>query len=153
MTTTTPAELLVIRHLDASIYKSSGGGQSTIYSRHASGPRGLTNALISHGKERGEASAHYGSIGAGAGWIEIMPKGGDIGSGLRVPGDYQWAIQPAPQAPLEWWEGEITAHLQAMQMAHDEIERSERAEDERIRLEWDREDGVIDPRTSEEMRA
>lgn len=97
----TEAEIIVLRRLHNGIYKSSGGGTTAVYSRHASGPRGLANAIMFHGQERASAFRYYGNIGAGAGWIEIVPKGGEPGTGIDLPSHVLWAYEQQRQIRSE----------------------------------------------------
>jgi len=99
----TSAELIVVRHLNPGIYKSQGGGESRVISRHASGPRGLSNAVKSHYEDNRTAVLGYGNIGCGSGWIEAVPKGGQPGEGvvLNFPFDF---YSPPVGAGMEWWE-------------------------------------------------
>ena len=97
-----PAELIVVRHLNSGIYKSSGGGQSRVISRHASGPRGLANAVKSHREDCRNAALGYGNIGCGSGWIEAVPKGGQPGDGVTLDFPFDWYNVPV-DAGMDWW--------------------------------------------------
>ncbi len=103
------AEIIVVRRLHNSIYKSEGGGKAVVFSRHAGGPRGLSNAITSHHRERNTAKVSFGSIGCGAGWVEVVPSGGEPGDGFRLDhplfgldADYI-PKPPIGGAPWEWW--------------------------------------------------
>lgn len=125
--TTTAAEIIVVRQLDAGIYRSEGGGEQRVYSRHVSGPRGFANALRSHSDERRSATLGYGNIGCGGGWLEVVPRGGGPGSGVHLPSEFLANIEdsrlyarrfpevaPASSlwsvpagATLEWWRSQV----------------------------------------------
>lgn len=109
----TPAEILVVRRLDNGIYRSEGGGQTSIYSRHDSSPRGLANAMRYHVRERDEAVSAYGNIGCGSGWVEVVPKGGKPGDGITFRDiahvNPMWGDDidtPPIAATFEWWQGQ-----------------------------------------------
>lgn len=108
----TPAEILVIRHLSDGIYQSAGGGESRVVSRHVSGPRGFLNARRSHYEDCRTAPYYYGNIGQGSGWVEIVPKGGNPGDGvtLEYPLDHYVGIPVG--ADLEWWQA-VDGHIGA----------------------------------------
>lgn len=106
------AELIVVRRLHNGIYASEGGGQAKVWSRHVSGPRGLRNAIESHGQERYWAQIGFGNIGSGAGWIEVVPPGGQPGDGISFDfplDDYYLPHPPVGGAPMDWWQEQLSA--------------------------------------------
>jgi len=97
------AEIIVVRHLNSGIYRSQGGGECRVLSRHVSGPRGYANALRSHREDCRTAALRYGNIGCGSGWIEVVPAGGNPGDGIVLEMPYSW-YEPVPVgAGLDWW--------------------------------------------------
>lgn len=110
---TDKAEIIVVRALHPGIYSSHGGGKSVTHSRHAAGPRGLANAVKSHYQERHEACQYFGNIGMGAGWIEVVPEGGNPGDGMRL-GHPTCGLDtdmlpkpPAGGASYTWWRRQL----------------------------------------------
>ena len=109
-------QILVIRHLHVGIYRSQGGGQSVVYSRHVASRVGLQRALNAHAEERRTARTGFGVIGAGGGWLEIVPHGGEIGSGTRFGASTAECLGTIPpDADLTWW-------TRAVQRATDALE-------------------------------
>jgi hypothetical protein len=126
MSTSGKAEIIVVRALHHGIYRSHGGGQSVVHSRHASGPRGLANAVSSHYHERHEADVCFGNIGKGAGWIEVVPQGGSPGDGMRLGHPtcgLDAEMLPTPPvggAPYSWWRERL---LQQQREYHEFLRR------------------------------
>lgn len=96
------AELIVVRHLSDGIYKSCGGGTANVVSRHASGPRGLINAIRSHRDDCRTAAQRWGNIGCGSGWIEAVPAGGNPGDGIVLHNYFHMDDVPV-NASIGWW--------------------------------------------------
>lgn len=115
MSTTRPAQIIVVRQLDGGIYASEGGGQAVVWTRHSGGPRAIRKAVRAHGQERREAREGYGNIGMGAGWIEVVPFGGEPGDGIDLAdpifglSEEELPTPPTGGAPLSWWK-EALAH-------------------------------------------
>jgi len=119
------AQLIVVRHLSDGIYASDGGGKSVVFSRWGSGPRGLKNAITSHEYERGAAFRQFGNIGAGAGWIEAVPYGGNPGDGVRIDhplfGLDDGLVTNVGGEPFSWWK----ERYETLQREHDAFVASE----------------------------
>lgn len=58
-------------HLDAGIYKSSGGGETCTHYEYAVGPRNLLAAIVQLRNHRSSTKQGYGNIGCGQTWLEI----------------------------------------------------------------------------------
>lgn len=110
-------QILVIRHLHGGIYRSQGGGQSVVYSRHVASRVGLQRALNAHAEERRTAREGFGTIGAGGGWLEIVPHNGDIGSGVRFGTWTAECLDVPAGADLDWWARAIQRETAAFDAA------------------------------------
>lgn len=58
-------------HLDAGIYRSSGGGETRTHYSYNTGPRNLLAAIDQLHEHRREMEQGFGNIGCGRSWLEI----------------------------------------------------------------------------------
>lgn len=58
-------------HLNAGIYKSSGGGEIRTHHESVTGPRNLLKAVATLSEHRARMRCAYGNIGCGSSWLEI----------------------------------------------------------------------------------
>jgi hypothetical protein len=122
------AEILVVRELDKGIYASSGGGRPRVVSRHQSGPRGLTNAINALAENREDCVKSFGSIGAGAGWLEVVEAGGKPGTGIILPSFIDWSdMEPPVSSDYQWWKKEQKIWQQFAVQIDEWLRRDEQA--------------------------
>ena len=126
--TRTPCEIVVVRQLDAGIYRLSGGGQAREWSRHTASARGLTLASNSSVRERLDAHHCYGSVGAGIGYLVVVPRGAsvDCDEAVRLPRSYRLETLPVRTGMVltlaDW-----SALVDAERQQHEAQMRAERA--------------------------
>jgi hypothetical protein len=101
----TDTDIIVVRHLAPGM---AGSQSPRVISRHASGPRGWSNAVKSYREDCRTACFAYGNLGLGSGWIEVVAKGNGPNTGIIVsdlhPQFTYGEISPPVGADFEWWQ-------------------------------------------------